>query len=321
MTDAQVSSLQRSPSCLSIAPCDSASQVGSDTSTVVPVREGLAMLPSGFIGRQPLTQPSVVLSVASSQSGSTLKERTFECRKCKLVLCMSYMSPTKKGECKRDTASYKSLTERWSKDRRLRTWWNGLSPAETVEWYRKQHSISSGSKRKFDTVSVVETAVTSVSNDTREQDHWQPYWVFEKDGMAVGRTKAELETEWRNLVESPESEAQWVRGQWLVPRFTGVFKDKLQSDASVQAVSRAKTVESAEQLEETVAQGSKILQAYAESIQGPKQIYGAQPAVDTSIAEQPVTAAPVPVLKHSIAREVFWSRASIKTISASIRAD
>ena len=55
------------------------------------------------------------------------------------------------GICYKCNASYKSVAERWKKDRKLKAWWQAMSGPEKVAWYKKQRDVRNvGQKRKFD---------------------------------------------------------------------------------------------------------------------------------------------------------------------------
>ena len=62
------------------------------------------------------------------------------------------MSKSRKDECIRDGASYKSIADRWAKQRTLKTWFDNQSPEERIAWYRKQQDTAKGDKRKFENV-------------------------------------------------------------------------------------------------------------------------------------------------------------------------
>lgn len=75
---------------------------------------------------------------------------TFTCKRCGLVVPFSEMDASKPGNCKKDILSYKSLCDRWSRNRSLKVWWDALPDHETHLWYRKQHALATSVKRKFE---------------------------------------------------------------------------------------------------------------------------------------------------------------------------
>lgn len=62
-------------------------------------------------------------------AGTTQKapQGFFHCSKCKQTLEIALMCNTRSGVCKADSASYKSLTSKWGKQRALKAWWDGAS--------------------------------------------------------------------------------------------------------------------------------------------------------------------------------------------------
>ena len=58
--------------------------------------------------------------------------------------------------CRPDVNSYASIVQRWSKDKKLKEWFTGMTDLERCEWYRKQQANGWGVKRKFDTITYNE---------------------------------------------------------------------------------------------------------------------------------------------------------------------
>ena len=69
---------------------------------------------------------------------------SFNCRKCKVDKPIGEMDKNKPGQCARDTLSYKSISDRWAKNRQLRVWFQNMSPQEQIDWYRKQQGVAAG---------------------------------------------------------------------------------------------------------------------------------------------------------------------------------
>lgn len=213
---------------------------------------------------------------------------------------------TRKNECKKDAASYKAITERWAKNKTLKSWFQGLSDVDRVDWFRRQHTLSSGSKRRFDEVSYTETSHKSTGQDDTERDHYQPYSEFLAAGLLRNESIATIEEAWKDIVEAPGCDALFVRGQWCVPKFVGVFRDKVSSIRQNQDIKRQKFIHDSDELTSLFASGSALLQNNLDNIKGAKTKELVQaPTVDCTVADKPVTA-PVPnlVLTGSL-REVI----------------
>ena len=82
-------------------------------------------------------------------------------------VAMTDMNKSRNGWCNKCCLHYKSLTDRWKNCRSLKAWWGKLSAAEMKEWFRKQHQVPTGVKRKFDDVMYREgTSINTALNIT-----------------------------------------------------------------------------------------------------------------------------------------------------------
>ena len=75
-----------------------------------------SMTPTG------IAQPSASSSFCS----------TFLCKRCELTLPSAEEDPSRPGQCKKDSNSYKSISDRWTKNRSLRAYFTGLSDSQRV---------------------------------------------------------------------------------------------------------------------------------------------------------------------------------------------
>ena len=82
------------------------------------------------------------------------------------------MSTSRNGWCQKDTASYKSLSDRWQTCRRLKQWWSGLSAELQAEWFLKQQNLPAGTKRRFDEVEYEETTRDQQGDIEDERDDY-----------------------------------------------------------------------------------------------------------------------------------------------------
>jgi hypothetical protein len=82
------------------------------------------------------------LSIAST----ALMSNHFKCTKCKKTYPSSQMAMTRSGVCQADAKSYKSLAERWGKQRKLKMWWSSLTPEQQTDWYLRQQALPQGAK-------------------------------------------------------------------------------------------------------------------------------------------------------------------------------
>ena len=104
---------------------------------------------------------------------------SFLCRRCNWRKPLVEMSKTRKDECIRDGASYKSIADRWSKQRQLKTWFDNQSPEERITWYRKQQETAKGDKRKFDNVDYEDKTSAIAYERAQREEMMIPFSEFE----------------------------------------------------------------------------------------------------------------------------------------------
>ena len=197
---------------------------GSAVSDVAPSTPGSCGSFGATSAMTSVTAPSV-LAVRRSSSSSQVSGGviyTFRCAKCLKVLPMTDMSPHRRNVCVKDTRSYKSLTERWAKNRALKIWWDGLSPEERINWFCKNQECQVGEKRKYGDISHADASIQQEHMGEEELDHFIPWDLFEEKGLRRGRSSTQLETEFIDIVQGGEYECLYRRNQWLVPKFCGV---------------------------------------------------------------------------------------------------
>ena len=244
----------------------------------------------------------------------------FDCQKCGRCLPLSQQS-ARKGICVADSNSYKSLSERWVKQRLLRTWWQGQTPEQQKVWYLKQHSIPSGSKRKFEDLSYSETTDELVADLNDEVDNVLPWAIFRRNGIIEGKSVPDLELEFKNIVEDPNTEAVWRRNQWLVPEFAGIRRIRREGVEQRSATSRSASVADADQLFQLRQSGRENLKTFKESIKDTAQPGpGDLPFVESSAADQPVRQVAADVIGLAIGRDV-GARFREETMRAAFEAD
>ena len=97
--------------------------------------------------------------------------------RCALAKPIQQMSDSKRGVCKPDVKTYKSISARWARDRNLKSWFDNMGPAEMQNWYRQKQSGPTGQKRKFDECNYQEGSTQSSYTDAGEIDNWIPWEV------------------------------------------------------------------------------------------------------------------------------------------------
>ena len=253
----------------------------------------------------------IIPSVASS--GSRMQSRnTFPCKKCKLVLPLEVMDPIKVGVCTKDVLSYKSLTERWSRNRSLKTWWDKQSEPQQVGWYREQHTVRRGTKRKMD-VMYADKSSSLAYNYEENADRWIPYEVYLREELPKKqKSEAELLIAFRNIVENSLSHCRWERNEWCIPRWDGILNraghGTQQESSSSRQVSH---LDNSDELRQLQQGGAKLVEQFSAQLQGIRgaQELGAEAPVCNAVPQDmPTAPRPTDVIANVVNREVQCNR-------------
>lgn len=170
-----------------------------------------------------------------------------------------------------------------------------MDESPRIDWYRKLQTLALVSKLKLDEAEYSEIGPSSVAQETCEQDHFTPWWLLFQDGLRAGRSTPEVASCWLNDVEKPGSHAIKVRGEWLVPRFMGVFLNAKKVDSVGSETRRRKPVDSTEQLRELHAGGQQMLDGCLVKYQRPSASVGdvsSMPHVQKEDSEDVVITSP-----------------------------
>ena len=282
------------------------------------------MTPRTNVDRLPASSPASAASSGSAAGSSVPSapmtpamavQRTrlcpvgqFWCKKCDSACASCDLSKGKKDECRKDAASYKALTDRWANDRKLREWFHNMLPHQKVEWYRKQQSLQAGTKRRFDLMEFSEGSRHVVGTGDKELDHFKTWSSFLRDGLQGGSSVQTLEASWTEHITNHKNECLFVRGQWLVPEFQGVVREKSDMRLEENMLARTAVIRDSTQLGELTATSEKLLTSFKDSVDAPKIEMPRQPYVDARVEEMPASSSACPVVGRSILREVFWFR-------------
>ena len=209
-----------------------------------------------------------VPAIAGVRQGSQLLHTaTFMCRKCKLQLPLADMDVDKKDCCKKDTRSYKSLQERWSKDRKLYVWWRDAQEPEQTAWYRKQRNRPAGEKRD------VEIMQSDVSKKRKYDmldmvEKFEPVDIFVEKKLRLnnGWTEPTARAEFERIVDKNESECVWQNGQWHVPKYAGLVRRRGGGIEQEAATTRQRICSSAEDLRQATACSQAMLDQFGQHL-------------------------------------------------------
>ena len=181
-----------------------------------------------------------------------------------------------------------------------------MTEAEQEAWYVKQLTNPKGSKRKFDEITYQEASVREVFAIERGEDHLHTWTVFKRNGLIDGFALGDLERQWQELTEGPNTEAIWRRNQWLIPVWDGIRRGRELRDGQRSEATRGTSVGSSEELANLQAGGGALLDQFAASIRPAVQVTPQQPATAASVADQPAYVAPSDIISQQIHREAMF---------------
>ena len=116
---------------------------------------------------------------------------------------------------------------------------------------------------------------------------------FRRIGLAEGKSEAQLQQDFTDLVNDPNVECRWARNQTLVPRFIGIVRKRGWFDKESSKMQRVANAQNATQLQSAIASGHaavdhRIKQYEATGSTGNRRLPANQPRFDQSLqSEQP----------------------------------
>jgi hypothetical protein len=284
---------------------ESTSSYRSDTTGTTAVS---SIVPYDLESSSPCKSQNAVASspTALSIASTALMSNHFKCAKCKKTYPSSQMAMTRSGVCQADAKAYKSLTDRWGKQRKLKMWWSSLTPEQQTDWYLRQQALPQGAKRRFDNIEYSESSIQQANDLEDELDRFRTWPVFLREGMQTGKNLRQLEQEWQEMIADPYHECVFRRGQWCVAEFTGVERRAQKVTKQQMATSRLKNVEDETTLNVLRQGGQDALKTFISSRVVPRgPLPENMPMVtDITVADQPVAQPPTDFVSVLINREV-----------------
>ena len=105
----------------------------------------------------------------------------FVCKSCDRQLAVSEIS-YRKSTCKNCSNAYKSLADRWSKHRKLKSWFDSMSYEQRRDWFITNLVHSQGTMRKFDDVAYQDVSANREFCVEEELDEYVPWKWFHIGG-------------------------------------------------------------------------------------------------------------------------------------------
>jgi hypothetical protein len=208
--------------------------------------------------------------------------------------------------CDKDNRAYNSLRTRWTTNKKLKQWWNALTPAQKQGWFRKWQHMDA--KRRFELISFVEETVAAQEHVEDEIDKYITFDMWRKQELDMGYevTEGALADKWKGIIESMRFECIYRRGQWLIPQFAGVERRNRKRLTLAQTAARTANVSDPEQMLSLWQGGQAALNSFAQSQQAAKcapMLVG--PTVDARPEDMPQPAQPQNVVLDAIVREAI----------------
>ena len=254
----------------------------------------------------------ITVSVPSHVGSKTQSRNTFTCKKCKLLLPLEVMNTIKVGVCTPDVLSYKSLSERWGRNRALKTWWDKQSEPQQQAWYRDNHAVRRGTKRKMD-VMYADKSSSIAYNFEENADRWIPYEVYLREELPKQQmSEPELKIAFRNIVETSQSHCRWERNEWCIPRWDGIQKKEGSGTQQESSSSRtASNVDNSDELRQLQQAGGKLVEQFSsqfQGIRGAKELGAEAPTCNAVPQDMPTAPRPTDVISNVVNREVQCNR-------------
>ena len=145
------------------------------------------------------TLPTSSHPLVSGTPATTPPSRTcVQCHQCRQTLPMSLCTP--KGAqwwCLKDNSSYAQLQIRWSKNAKVREWWQKQQPEQKVAWFLRWQGLSAANK--FENVDFTEQTVKATGTLFDEIDKWDCWESFYSRKIKLpGSTDATVLAEWKH---------------------------------------------------------------------------------------------------------------------------
>ena len=122
----------------------------------------------------------------------------------------------------------------------------------------------------------------------------------------AGFSKEQIEKEFIDLIESPTSTAEYIRGEWCVAFFEGVYRDRVRSDMNYSDTSRDAHVQNPSQLTELQSSSRRQLDAHYDQLGSLRTVASAgAPVTQAMPSDQPAPPVYQDLASLSINREVI----------------
>ena len=222
-------------------------------------------------------------------AGTDSNADTFLCKGCNWQCKLNTMCKFRPGWCEKDALTYKSLAERWGKDRKLKTMWDGYSGQQRIDYMRERHTTPTGAQRKFDECKFSEESVDKRQFGEHEEDWWVPWRIFKAAGEREGKPLAQIEREWHAAIEDPEVECKWSRDQWLVPLYEGIKQSRGHVHENLGRTARTAVIGDQARLDDLRGKTDKVLDDFSDSMGGAaRSLPGPRgPVSDAQISDPP----------------------------------
>eukprot|EP00928_Gymnodinium_smaydae_P052752 TRINITY_DN36921_c0_g1_i1.p1 TRINITY_DN36921_c0_g1~~TRINITY_DN36921_c0_g1_i1.p1 ORF type:complete len:789 (-),score=188.89 TRINITY_DN36921_c0_g1_i1:220-2505(-) len=169
-----------------------------------------------------------------------LAEEKFTCSRCQLVLpckdlCGSSRKPAKRAKklddavlyCDDCQSTYKCLTRRWKKNRKLQTQYENYSTEERVTMFKRHKALRSGRKGKHFARTLVKSSHFKKEGKRKaNQVRWINFEIFQHEWEMKGlHDENAIKAKWRTKLMLKGTKVRTIRGEKHFARYEGVLEE------------------------------------------------------------------------------------------------
>lgn len=211
--------------------------------------------------------------------------------------------------CRPCKSEYKYLTDKWSKNKQLKTWYQGKTADQKMQYFRdRKRAMKSGARRTFDIFNFQESQIQQTKDEEVDLEKFLPWTIYRRGRLMDGLSEAEIVAEWEVAIVDPAVPTRIVRGKVCIPEFQGVEARSSKATITESRATRQTSVRSVGELaslkaaaESTHSQTFAALQARAPQLEAAEN----EPDIDMSDLEGPTEAPAAPaILESSLAKDL-----------------
>ena len=133
--------------------------------------------------------------------------------------------------------TYKELTRRWKREKKLKAWYQTMSKEKKVAWYRNHKAATlKMDKNGQKLIKLSKKRTRKFSQRCKALLHWQPWHIYKRnkklDGVA---DEAEIRRRWKMDLMDPNVKKRKKNGRWLIAEDNGEMGEE-EDETAMEAV-------------------------------------------------------------------------------------